>query len=363
MLIQEWLQNNKGNFSGLGEEFGIKATFHPSDDRVILSYSKIFADIHADVKLNPIVRECRGLVLNRKTFEVIARPFYRFFNYGETNEKDDFVWENSIAQDKCDGSLIILYYYNGWKVNTRGSFGMGLIKDSELTWNNLFYLALGDLDIGDLDQDCTYLWELCSLYNKVVQIHPKPKAYLLSVMCNDINWEWAHCDVVDLALENNYLIPSFTRFANIDEVIKHITDKSNNGDRTYEGIVLRDRNNLRLKIKNPDYLALHRQANNGYIASPKSLIPFLIRGEKDELLVYYPELKDSIEEFDSKWISLRDETEGIWAQHKLIESQKDFALAVKSNKLSSILFSARKKNLVPSDLYEEFSELIVEKLV
>ena len=65
---------------------------------------------------------CRGLIVDDKGI-VVARPFPKFFNFGET-AVPEYVKNGQPAQifEKMDGSLGILYYYRGWNVATRGSF-------------------------------------------------------------------------------------------------------------------------------------------------------------------------------------------------------------------------------------------------
>lgn len=68
---------------------------HP-DGRTILNYSQIDSP-----KYDPIVRECRGLVIDRNTNEVVARAFDRFYNYGEYIEGDKkFDWSSATVQEK-----------------------------------------------------------------------------------------------------------------------------------------------------------------------------------------------------------------------------------------------------------------------
>lgn len=78
MKIQDWLRNNGGNLELLEEQLGIKSNCH-EDGRVILNYDQINSP-----KNNDLVRECRGLVLDKNNnWELVARSFSRFFNLGE----------------------------------------------------------------------------------------------------------------------------------------------------------------------------------------------------------------------------------------------------------------------------------------
>src|SRR5690348_16903958 len=57
-----------------------------------------------------VTKQCRGLILNVKTGEVIAKPFPKFFNYGEYTGKGWTLPKGKCTvTEKLDGSLGILY--------------------------------------------------------------------------------------------------------------------------------------------------------------------------------------------------------------------------------------------------------------
>lgn len=72
---------------------------------------------------NDVTRQCRGLIYDTRTLEVVARPFPKFFNYGEPSAPTVDLSEPVTVTDKMDGSLGVLYSRNGeWHVATRGAF-------------------------------------------------------------------------------------------------------------------------------------------------------------------------------------------------------------------------------------------------
>lgn len=338
------------------EDLGIKSVLH-DDGRVILNY-----DMIESPKLNELARECRGLVLDSNNdWALVARAFTRFFNLGEyREEQDDFIWEWSTATDKEDGSLILIYYHEGeWFVNTRGSFAEGMVGDSIFTWRDLVDFALGDYWKDRLDPALTYVGELCSMYNKIVRIYKKPKFYLLSCFCKYRELSEADCSwkAQDAGME----LPEIHYFSNDKDVVRFIEIEGDK-DPTFEGVVLRDINNMRIKVKSKLYLELHRLNNNGNLASAKNLISFILKGEEDEVLVYFPELEELVNEI--KW-SIEKEYLGIlnyWFHYKDIKNQREFAEAILPCRFSSILFSARKLSLHPQQVWLESEELIYKVL-
>lgn len=336
------------------DELGIKSTVH-DDGRVILNYDQIESP-----KLNECVRECRGLVLDSNNdWELVARAFPRFFNLGENRqEQDEFLWHGSIATDKEDGSLIIIYYWNGkWHANTRGSYGDGNVGDSIFTWHDLLDMSCPQW--RHLDPTYIYVGELCSLYNKVVRMYVEPSFYLLTAF-EGVN-ELSHMQTLDLAIDYDFEVPEIYYFGSEAEVEKYIK-KAGEKDSTYEGIVLRDFNNLRIKVKTPEYVALHRMSNNGNIASPKNLIPFILKGEEDEVLTYFPELKDYVQEVKDKIEKAWDEVDGYWHCFHDEANRKKFAQAVLPCKFSSILFTAKDRGVHPRVIWLESADFIFKVL-
>lgn len=338
--VQKYLQAN--SLEKLQEELHIDCTFHPEDTRVILNYCQIDSP-----KTNPIVRNCRGLILDQKDWSIVAKGFYRFYNWGEVQEEaKEFDFSNFHVQSKEDGSYINLYYYNGsWHVSTRASFANGSINNAiNYSWKQVFEIALGLKDINNikgLDANVNYVFELTSPYNKVVRYYNEPKAYLLSAFRQEEELSIAYCD--EIAERIGCKRPILYSFTSIDE-IRNFLDKMGNDDPSFEGVIIRDANNNRWKIKNETYMALHAMFNNGNLFRPKYLLPFIFKNESDELLVYFPEVKDvyfEVKEIvDSHYFTL----EKTWEQYWQIENQKEFALAIKGVKFGWMLFELRKNH-------------------
>lgn len=345
---QNWLRSNNFDFSKLEEQVGIKATFHPTDNRVILNYSQIDSP-----KSNPMVRECRGLVLDKTNGDLVARAFPRFFNWGEMEHEEKwFVWDNCYVNHKEDGSLILLYFYNGeWHINTRGSFGQGEVVENVMTWRQLFETAFPGFEQfkKGADTSLTYVFELCSLYNKVVRHYATPKVFLLSAYNG---WHELLPDVVD-QIAGDYDIPRplTLKCNDIFDAMSYIC-RLERDDKTFEGVVIRDINNARWKVKNPSYVALHRLADNGNLLSTKRLLPLVLNGELEEVITYFPEIKDRLFELKARIDKDYQQVENIWFCHHDQPSQKKFAqIVLKETRFAHILFEARKKGVHPKELW------------
>lgn len=72
---------------------------------------------------NAVTRVCRGLIYNVYTHEIIARPFAKFFNWGQREAPTIDLSSRAIVTDKLDGSLGVLYpTERSFALSTRGSF-------------------------------------------------------------------------------------------------------------------------------------------------------------------------------------------------------------------------------------------------
>jgi hypothetical protein len=332
--VQAYLRGGKPA-SLLSSELGIGVFAHPTLPLVGLRYEG-----HAP-KDHPIVRECRGLVLEAETWDVVAKPFDRFYNAGEAPEAfASFRWDRSTCQAKEDGSLVIVYWYRGaWHANTSRSFGLERIVPARMTWAELFWRASG-LDAAKLDPSYTHVFELCSPYNQVVRPYTKPTVFLLALF-DPRTFRELPGEAVDAeAARLNATRPESFALRSPDQVAAFLEEKERL-DPTFEGVIIRDDTNLRFKIKTRTYLAAHH-AEGGNLLHPRRLIPLILAGEKDEAVAYFPGLKevaDRVEAgLDVEWNKLRD----LWQSTWRIEDQGDFARAiVGKTPFAGLLFTLR----------------------
>lgn len=100
----------------------IKEQTHPDFPELgILNYTQ---KAQFDNMWNEVTEICRGLIYDFRDMSIVARPFRKFFNYGQAGAPDLSLDTEIIAMDKMDGSLGILYRtgYSKFAIATRGSF-------------------------------------------------------------------------------------------------------------------------------------------------------------------------------------------------------------------------------------------------
>lgn len=339
--VQQYLENH--TFYDLAEELGIRLTYHEHLPLVILNYHQIDSP-----KTHPIVRECRGLVLHTDTHEVVARAFDRFFNWGEVaDEMGDFDFSDFTCTSKEDGSLILIYFFDGeWRVNTRGTFGDGPLPHQEFTWAEA--VRKTGVDVGGFDglagRAWTYVCELCSPWNKVVRRYEKPTLYLLAVLENRSGAGLGQGKADQMADLFGMARPATYDFTGVDDIQKFLEGQEES-DPTFEGVVMRDKHGRRWKIKSATYFALHQiRGEDGDAFNPKHLLPFVLSGDDDELLTYFPEASEAYYKLKAWVLEQYAGTLELWADNWRLEDQKSFALQVKDSPFAGVLFSTRKKH-------------------
>lgn len=350
MEVIKFLKANGSDFQKLTEAFGIKVKDYPGHKLVVLNYDQINSP-----KMEPIVQECRGLILDYE-LNIVCRPFDRFFNYGEA-DTDKLNLTGYTYFPKLDGSLIKVYYWNNsWRIATRGTaFAESDVGGWAITFEELVLKAAGCLNLAQFSRKCnvsmmnpseTYLFELTAMENRVVTRYDSPSLTLLSVRDNQ-SGEFA---------KMKYEISLPQDFYNLNPAqegltIQEILEKADNLKNLEEGFVGYDKEGVpRVKVKSAAYVKIHYLRSSTSLTK-KSVCDVIATGEMGEYLIYYPEdskyFKEVLESWDKHLQTLTD----VFADIKDLDSQKDFAILAKDLKCCALLFEARKKGTSVTEVF------------
>jgi hypothetical protein len=341
LAVQQYLM--KAGLRQLREELFIEVVEHADEPLVILNYDQLNSP-----RTDPIVRQCRGLTLEKDSWRVVAKAFDRFINWGElAHEQQHFDWSRFQCQTKEDGSLILLYHYRGkWRVNTRGSFGQDSIHGTCMTWHDLVWERIADPT--RLDPSLTYVCEVVSPYTQVVRRYAQPQLYLLTSFTNDPERPQELPDEITQACAVRLGLPrpeqhAFHSVTAIQEWLRQQEVR----DPSFEGVVVRDRHNHRWKIKNRSYLSFHGFKHDpDALTNPRYLLPFILNGEDAELLTYYPEVAGPYRRLKQAVEAEFGRLRALWLQTRDISDQKAFAQAIqKQSSFTGVLFTLRKQPL------------------
>lgn len=99
--------------------------FHPALPLIGLNYTKLAHNTLFAIQggWTLPLRLCRGITFDLETQDLVAFPFPKFFNFGDSSENGSLPAEFSFATLKYDGHLGIIFFYKGQiMVKTRGDF-------------------------------------------------------------------------------------------------------------------------------------------------------------------------------------------------------------------------------------------------
>ena len=299
----------------------IKQT-HPTLPLTIWNYSQT---TQYEGTWDEVTMMCRGLVTDDMG-NIVARPFKKFFNLeeGKHNPTSEFD-----VYEKMDGSLIIVFWYDGgWVVASRGSF----TSEQALAAERIFFDELDhNFSIG-----ITYLFEFTAPWNRiVVDYGEKPNLTLLGAIRTEsgeeATWEQlkmigdgANCDVVK----------------KYDGISDYSTLKGMIGNNA-EGFVIRFSNGSRMKIKGEEYLRLHKIMTE---VSTKSVWEILSNGDNMEGLLtdvpdeFYTKIKEYENELLTQFNKIKHTYEWFFSLMQK-NDRKHFAFSAKETRYPSILFS------------------------
>ena len=345
MLVQEYLQNG-GTLQHLQDKFAIVVRRHTKyNNLVLLKYDQIDSPM-----AEPLVRLCRGLILDEADgWRVICRPFDKFFNWGEGHAAE-IDWSSAKVQEKLDGSLCSLYWYEGqWHVSTSGSpDASGKVHSTDLTFKDLFwntFRAQGLQLPSHKNVDFNFMFELMTPYNRVVIPHKDCKITLIGIR-NRFDGKEYHVGPFN---GTNY---PFVRTFPLDTVENICKSFDKIDPMSQEGYVVVDKNFHRVKIKHPGYVAIHH-IKEGF--SRRRILELIRSNEGSEFLTYFPEWQCEYDTIKSAYDTLVSELEadysGILSQVQPVpvgvsltpertkaQYRKDFAQLAMKTRCSSTMF-------------------------
>ncbi len=292
---------------------------HPENPNVvILNYTPqcVF-----ERKWDEITRACRGLIVNKKTGEILARPFDKFFNY----EEPEAIIPPGTPEVtvKLDGSLGISYRLNGklyWA--TRGSFTSEQSQVAQEMWDRKYRNV-------KVPENLTILVEIIHPVTRVVVKYDFEDLVLIGARDRFTGYDYPYDELVDLARVLGMPVMERVNFNDLAEVRDYVSKL----DDQHEGFVLRWKDGYRVKMKSPQYLEVFRIVRG--LSSQKKAEAWA-NGEIDSLILALPEeFRNEIEQL-KKELDFRLEQElnclkEYMEQAPMNGSRKEFALWVQEN--------------------------------
>lgn len=321
--------------------------------------------------LTEVPRHARGHILkwDGKLWKQASLPWDKFFNSGDghsgvhTEEafKARIATGNLRFVQKCDGSCIQVWHDGEkWHASTLGMINTGMVQDYDKSFGDLFWsIFQGNPDEIFPDVNYTFMFELCTPYNRIVTKYEKPTIFLLSARSNVDGHYVVQTDFLrDIAIACGASLPITHYLCDIgvDSLVKaQDWVESRATDLRYgefsEGFVLYDGGTPVAKFKNSNYLALHHIGGGDTKHSKNVLIEAFFAGSVDDiekvlndhLTGFLANLRAWYAEKRSSLINeVADISKGSY------ETQKDYAMRVmkvSDKRLSSFFFANKDKVL------------------
>jgi len=193
-----------------------------------------------------LAREIRGIIFDKKTGEVVARPYHKFFNFGEklcTVKPNETAYTNI----KLDGSLLTAFYYNGEvQFASKGSFDSWVVsRAKEIATYNIYEL------VEDY-KGYTIMFELLDPSHPIVIKYNKPTITLTGIRHTKTGEYFTPKEVFDIGVDYN--LPR-TVPVHSGETIKDIVSDVK-GWQNEEGVVAYAESDI-CKVKSEWYLKMH----------------------------------------------------------------------------------------------------------
>lgn len=258
-----------------------------------------------------VTSKCRGIIINRETDEIVARPFEKFHNYGSSigletlPQPADFIFSTPPSViEKVDGFMLTLYKYGSEEfLASKGSFHSIHAKWATAEWKKQ--------PRPGFPTGWTPVFEGLQRDLRIVIDYGKREGLvLLALINNETGEEKPPTELQHYAWINGVSTPMVYDKSLLDAVDETVKEGSMPG----EGYVLTwfntGRPPTRLKLKYVEYLRLHRMVTG---VSPKRIWEVLSQAEfKSELKEYLDNSTPWFTKFVTKWkMALEEEYERI----------------------------------------------------
>lgn len=256
-----------------------RVTASQSGSLTIFKYTQ---ETHIKNLWNEVNRQARGIIFHTDG-TVVARPFEKFFNLNERPETEvkNLPWNETVeVYEKVDGSCGAGYFHNGkWKLATPGSMesdqaveGTRILHKYKISpefcrLTGIIISGVKYYRLENLPTDCTPVFEIIYPENRIVVDYGGSRELVLLAIFEHNGVEW-HPRRVDQIAE----LCGFRRPRRFDIDLREEIPFEENA----EGYVARFESGLRVKVKSPTYLRIHRLLDH---LSPKGVVE-LIRGHE-----------------------------------------------------------------------------------
>lgn len=271
----------------------------------IVSVRGLFPDLTGDEAVDretKLVRECRGLIFDEKTGQVLARGYHKFFN---ANERPEVLEQNIdmtqefVILEKLDGSMLRpVRPFDQRGPNDPIRFGT-MMGWTEIAKPVDDFVAKSPYGYAHLVLDMeaankTPIFEWCSRKQPIVIDYPQDMLVMTAVRDN-ITGEYFEYEQLE-ALAIQYDVPVVKTFrkqtSDLASLIQYVR-----GIKGMEGYIVRFKTGHMFKMKGDEYCFIHNTKE--IMAKEKDVIQLIVEGKVDDVLPTLDEAdRKSLSEFE-----------------------------------------------------------------
>ena len=275
----------------------------------VINYNVIMADTFPNVVLaDPdrpdlaavarhamLRRECRGIIFDSATGDIIRRPFHKFFNVNEREETQDHVVDLSRPHailEKLDGSMIAPFIVDGELIFGTKMGATDVAKPvSEFVGRNPEYIKFA---VEAIDNGWTPIFEWCSRKQRIVLDYFDDQLVLTGLRNMNTGVYALHGNLEAIGLA--YAIPVVRAFepqTDMKAFLEYVRDLED-----LEGFVVRFDDGHMLKLKCHWYLQIHKAKEA--ILQDRNIVELILEEHLDDVKAHLPaEDRDRLTKFES----------------------------------------------------------------
>lgn len=272
------------------------------DGYTIINYNVMMTDTFPPVNtLNDAIRrECRGIIFDSVTGDILRRPFHKFFNVNEREETQDHLIDLSqdhVVLEKLDGSMIAPFIVNGNII-----WGTKMVAQefhetvSEFVADKPEYEEFVRLCITN---GVSPIFEWCSRKNRIVIDYPEDQLILTGMREMVNGGYFVHSAMKALAYKSETasipVVRAFSPIDNLNQFIDYVR-----GIEDIEGFVIRFNDGQMLKAKSHWYLQIHKAKEA--ILQDRNIVELILEEHLDDIKAHLPaEDRGRLTSFESKF--------------------------------------------------------------
>lgn len=259
----------------------------------VINYNVMMADTFDCT----IRRECRGIIFDTATGDILRRPFHKFFNVNEREETQEHVVDMSrdyTILEKLDGSMIAPFIVNGemiWGTKMGATEVAEPVEEFVEAHPNYRQFAEYVIESG-----YTPIFEWCSRKQRIV-LDYKEDQLILTAMRDTTTGRYVAGSFLVISAEN-YNIPVIRQWDNT--LVEQWHNTVQRGNKTLssfvnfvrdledlEGFVIRFDDGHMLKLKCDWYVQIHKAKEK--ILQDRNIVELILDGKLDDVKAHLPQ--------------------------------------------------------------------------